>query len=88
MDRETWLEWRKQGIGASDATIIMGKAPRTWEINSPYKLWLHKMGKLETIETAAMRMGHEFEGEALNWFENRLETFMFSQEVFTHPHGS
>lgn len=33
-----WTEWRKSGLGASDAPIIMEKSP--W--STPYKLYLEK----------------------------------------------
>lgn len=38
MSREEWLEWRKKGIGASDASIICGSNP--WK--TPFELWMEK----------------------------------------------
>lgn len=44
MEQQTssWHEWRSQGIGASDAPIIMGVSP--W--STPYQLWQEKRGVL------------------------------------------
>ena len=39
MKRESWLEWRKKGLGASDAPTVMGVSP--W--STPYKLWCEKL---------------------------------------------
>lgn len=38
-----WLEWRKKGLGASDAPIIMGVSP--WK--TPLQLYLEKTGQVE-----------------------------------------
>ena len=46
MDRETWLEWRKQGIGGSDAAVVCGL--NRWK--SPMELWLEKTGQAEPKE--------------------------------------
>lgn len=43
---EEWLEWRKTGLGASDAPIIMEESP--WK--TPYELWLEKTGKKEPVK--------------------------------------
>lgn len=44
MDQRTkeWLEWRRGGIGSSDAPIIMGVSP--WK--TPYQLWEEKTGRV------------------------------------------
>ena len=41
MPRETWLDVRKQGIGASDAAAAVGISP----YQSPLELWLIKTGR-------------------------------------------
>lgn len=43
---DEWLEWRKQGIGSSDAPIIMGVSPYM----TPLELWKIKMGLWEGPE--------------------------------------
>ena len=53
-----WKQWRKLGIGASDAPVIMGESP--W--SSRYELWEQKTGRGE--ERAAnfyMRRGTRLE---------------------------
>ncbi len=42
-DEKKWLEARREGIGGSDASIIVGL--NRW--NSPFQLWLEKTGKAE-----------------------------------------
>ena len=43
MERDEWLEYRKQGIGGSDASAILGINP--WK--SPMDVWLEKTGEFE-----------------------------------------
>lgn len=42
-DREAWLKARRNGIGGSDAGVIVGVSK--WK--SPYQLWLEKTGEVE-----------------------------------------
>ena len=51
MSHEEWLEYRKQGIGGSDASVVCGIS----RYKSPVELWLDKTGQLppqEAGETA------------------------------------
>ena len=43
MPYEDWLEYRKQGIGGSDAAVACGIS----RYKSPVELWLEKMGLSE-----------------------------------------
>ncbi len=43
MDRNEWLEYRKRGIGGSDAAAVAGLNP--WK--SPVAVWLEKTGQVE-----------------------------------------
>jgi putative phage-type endonuclease len=53
-----WLEWRKGGIGGSDAPAIMGVSP--WD--SPLSLWQRRMGLVpQKVMSMAMQRGHELE---------------------------
>lgn len=55
---DEWLELRRHGIGGSDAATIVGL--NQWD--SPYLLWLDKLGKLPPKEeTEAMRQGTDLE---------------------------
>lgn len=65
--REEWLEWRKGGIGSSDAPVIMGLSP--WK--TPHQLWLEKTGQ-ETKEKTndyILNKGHNMEPKARALYE-------------------
>lgn len=47
MDRKTWLELRRKGIGGSDVSIIAGVN----KFKSVFQLWLEKTGKAQLEET-------------------------------------
>lgn len=53
MDRNEWLEYRKRGIGGSDAAAVAGLNP--WK--SPFAVWMEKTGQIEPEEP----------GEAAYW---------------------
>lgn len=53
MGRDEWLQWRRRGIGGSDAAAIAGLSP--WK--SPVAVWLEKTGQVEPEEP----------GEAAYW---------------------
>ncbi|MDJ0305108.1 lambda-exonuclease family protein [Dehalobacter sp.] len=53
MDNKEWLEWRKKGIGGSDASIACGLN----RYKSPVELWMEKTGQIEPKES----------GEAAYW---------------------
>ena len=58
MDRETWLKYRRNGIGGSDAGAICGMNPYVTAVN----VYLDKLGKKEeTEDNEAMRQGRDLE---------------------------
>ena len=58
MSREEWLESRRNGIGGSDASAILGVNP----YSSPLKVYMDKIGKgQEEEENEAMRQGRDLE---------------------------
>ena len=61
MPYEDWLEYRKQGIGGSDASVVCGIN----RYKSPVGLWLEKTGQLPPQEA----------GEAAYW-GNQLEAIV------------
>ncbi|WP_425953110.1 YqaJ viral recombinase family protein [Ralstonia pseudosolanacearum] len=70
-----WLAWRKQGIGASDAPIIMGKSLYT----RAYELFKHKTGKgpdprRNPILEKIRERGHKLEPVARAAFEKLTNT--------------
>lgn len=53
-DKE-WLQWRSEGIGASDIPAILGLSP--W--SGPWAVWAAKTGRqVEQKQTHAMEIGH------------------------------
>lgn len=61
MPYEDWLEYRKQGIGGSDASVVCGIN----RYKSPVELWMEKTGQLP----------HQEAGEAAYW-GTQLEPFV------------
>lgn len=78
MDNESWLEWRRQGIGSSDAGVIMGVSP--WR--TPHELWQEKVyGNSVQLENSAMSRGKELEDVARRQFEKALGVTVFPRNV-------
>lgn len=81
---EEWLEWRSNGIGASEIGVIMGSDP----YKNPWKLWHEKCGYGEPIEiTAPMLHGVKNEPKARHWLNtiNRWETVPLCIEDSQEP---
>jgi putative phage-type endonuclease len=78
---EEWLKWRQKGIGASDASVIMGVDPyRTID-----ELFLDKTGRGTPIkQNPAMKLGNQFEeaARALLYLEFFTE---FEPITLSHP---
>jgi putative phage-type endonuclease len=63
-----WHHWRRQGIGASDAPVIMGETP----FKTPKTLWSLKTGRIEEDPAGpAARRGRELERFARRAYERR-----------------
>lgn len=78
MDNDQWLAWRRKGIGASDAPIIMQVSP--WR--TPHQLWQEKVyGEGMQEENSSMRRGKEREAEARTWLEGHLNVTLFPVNV-------
>jgi putative phage-type endonuclease len=66
--RAEWLDWRREGIGASDVAAILGISP--W--SSPWSVWAEKVGLLDgDDESEAMEFGRWAELMVAPWFEER-----------------
>lgn len=68
--REKWLELRKQGLGGSDAGVIIGVNP--WR--NKFALWMEKTGQVEETEMSEeqierMEWGTRMEPIVADWFE-------------------
>jgi putative phage-type endonuclease len=77
MSREEWLEWRKGGIGGSDATAILGVSP--W--STPYKIYMEKVKDFQQKETYAMLFGRETECQSRQEFESLMDESFFPINV-------
>lgn len=63
---EQWLDYRKTGIGGSDAAAIVGLNPYC----SAYQVYLNKTGQIpETEDNEAMRQGRDLEAYVASRFE-------------------
>jgi putative phage-type endonuclease len=84
--RDSWLNWRKQGLGSSDAPIIMGVSP--WK--TPHQLWLEKTGKTagEPTNTYILEKGHNMEPKARALYEIMDKTSYTPVNIQRedHPH--
>lgn len=67
---EEWVDWRRQGIGASDIAVLVGSNLYT----TPHELWKRKCGfKEDPVPNFAMRQGSKIESKALKWVNRNLE---------------
>lgn len=82
MQQQQWLEWRRQGIGASDAPVIMGVSP----FKTINQLWREKVLGEKQTENQAMARGHALEDPALNFFMKETGYFLKTQVKLEHPH--
>ena len=68
MTHEQWLDWRREGIGGSDAPAIMGVSP--W--STPYDKWEEKVMRKQSEDNASKRFGRESEAESRREFEDLM----------------
>ena len=77
-----WLEWRRQGIGASESAALLQVCP----YKTPFQLYQEKLGAQggDDDQAELFRMGHEAEAElrAAYEFETGLD---FPPALFEHP---
>lgn len=83
ISREEWLEYRRQGIGGSEAAIIVGLN----RFGSPLRLWADKHGLGgEKEETEVMRQGTDFEEYvARRWMEATGKKVRRRNYMFRNP---
>lgn len=81
---ESWLEWRKKGLGSSDAPIIMGVSP----YKTPYQLWEEKTGKVTKDQKSnfIQQKGNRLEPVARAKYEimtgNKMEVSLHEHKEF------
>ncbi len=69
MPRETWLEFRRGGIGGSEAAAVMGLHP----YDTPLSVYYAKLNGAQKEETLAMEVGKELEPFLRRKFEQWLK---------------
>lgn len=69
-----WRIWRRQGVTASDAPVVLGVSP----FKSRWRLWAEKTGLNEEVEvdTPDIRRGIEEEPKARLAFEKKYDTLL------------
>lgn len=82
MPREEWLEWRRGGIGGSDAAVIVGLNP----YGSLIELYADKMGMMPDKEdNEAMRIGRDLEEYvASRWAERTGKKYRKTNYLWAH----
>lgn len=73
---EEWLEFRRMGIGASDAPCILGVG-----FLSPYQLFINKMTGKETFKNSAMKRGTDLEPIARQKFIEETGIDIYAKTV-------
>jgi putative phage-type endonuclease len=68
---QDWIEYRKKGIGASDAASIMGVG-----FSTPLELWKEKLGLVTKEVTTRMQRGTDLEPLAREAFINEMGVFV------------
>jgi putative phage-type endonuclease len=81
---DDWLEWRRQGIGASDVAGVLGLSP--WA--SPYSVWSDKTyGTGDDRDTLAMSFGRRAEPMIAPWFTEQTGLYVSGHQTrCEHPH--
>jgi putative phage-type endonuclease len=81
--RDEWLEWRRQGVGASDIGALLGLS----RYSSPYSLWAEKVGLLPATEESERQwIGREFEPVLAKLVEKRTGLFVSGEQMWcSHP---
>jgi putative phage-type endonuclease len=81
----SWTDWRRKGLGSSDAPVIMGVSP----FSTRYHLFLVKKGKRrsEAISNQAIELGKRFEPAVRASFE-LIKGYDFPAQNLVHPKHS
>ena len=82
---ESWYEWRRNGLGASDAPIILGKS----KYSTPRELFLEKCGLAppKPVNEFITSLGHRFEPRALAYYNLMNDTNFTPQVVEMEEYG-
>ena len=84
-DTIEWLDARREGIGGSDAGVIMGITPKKW--GTKYKTYLEKLGVgARRVTTEAMKRGKALEPMARQAFIVKSGINMTPKMVWSQTH--
>ena len=75
-ERETWLAWRRAGIGGSDVAGILGLSP--WA--SAYSVWVSKVTELVDEDNERFEFGRRAEPMLAEWFHDRTGLFVAGEQ--------
>jgi putative phage-type endonuclease len=81
-----WYAWRDQGLGASEAPVVMGDQ----SFSTRFELWAQKTKLLERPELnvyalKAMDRGKELEPKAVSWYERKTGMVVERDVNCEHP---
>lgn len=83
MDQQKWHEFRRLGIGGSDAPVIMNGVHFG---KTPYMLWEEKyLGKHEEKDNYAMKRGRDLEDEGREEFKRLTGISVSKRDCVVHP---
>ena len=76
---QAWLDWRREGVGASDVAPIMGFAPSSW--GSCWSTWANKLGLLPDFKgTRMMNAGKLAERMIKPYFEQETGLYIGGEQ--------
>lgn len=83
MSRKEWLKERTNGIGGSDASVVLGFNP--WK--SPFQLYIEKTGgQIEEVDNEAIHWGNVLEDVVAEEFTRRTgKKVRRRNQMFRHP---
>jgi putative phage-type endonuclease len=83
MNRKDWMQWRKGGIGGSDAGAVLKRFPFG---KTPLMVYREKIDETDNNwSNVATIHGKENEEAALQWFEKKMACSLFRQVKIEHP---
>lgn len=80
-DRQSWLEWRRGGVGASDIAGILGLSP--W--SSPFSVWASKLNLLpdeELDDDDPREFGRRAEVMIGPWFHDKTGLYVIGEQLW------
>lgn len=84
MPREEWLQYRKQGIGGSDAGAICGLNP----YSSAMSVYRDKVSsELSDVDNESMHQGHELEAYVARRFSEAARPDLYREFTRLYIHG-